>query len=128
MRNWDLKKTIIDIYFLVEPVSINIIPSTEEGIVKFKPGENLKLTCQVDGGRPKANITWTFSTNPKKSESQEKTIDVLSNGKKTVTTINEILIRPSQSDHLSKVTCAADHITLNNPMKKEIKLQYVGML
>ena len=46
--------------------------STEDGYVKFKPDETLKLTCEVAGGRPKANITWTFSTNPKTTKSQAK--------------------------------------------------------
>ena len=44
-----------------------------------------------------------------------------------MTTISEILVKPSQSDHASTVICAADHITKKEPMKTEITLEYVGM-
>ena len=44
-----------------------------------------------------------------------------------MTTINDILIKPSKNDHASKVICAADHITQKEPMKTEITLEYVGM-
>ena len=44
-----------------------------------------------------------------------------------MTTVNDIMIKPSQNDHASKVICAADHITQKEPMKTEITLEYVGM-